>query len=103
MAQFPGEEERSLSDEIPGEVVVVELPRRKWIMRFDGSAKVASNGVGVVLSCEDGDTVPLSFKLEFPCSNNAVADKVYLTRLAMALSMGIKHRRVLGDSNVVVS
>ena len=33
----------------------------------------------------DKDIVPLSFKLEFPCSNNAAEYEAYLTRLAIAL------------------
>ena len=69
---------------------------------FDGSA-IASNGIGVVLSCEDGDTVPFSFKLEFPYSNNATEYEVYLTELTIALGIGIKDMRMLGDSNLVVS
>ena len=103
LAQFLGEEECSLSEEISGEVAIVELPRKKWTMRFDGSAVTTSNGLGVVLSCEDGDTVPLSFKLKFPYSNNTAEYEVYLTGLAIALSMGIKHMRVLRDSSLVVS
>ena len=71
LAQFPGKEENSLSEEISGEVAMVEIPGKKWTMRFDGSATTNSNGVGVVLSCEDRDTIPLSFKLGFSCSNNA--------------------------------
>ena len=72
-------------------------------MRFDGSATVTSNNLGIVLSCKDGDIVPLSFKLEFPCLNKVTKYKAYLTRLAIALSMKVKHMRVLGDSNLVVS
>ena len=72
-------------------------------MRFDGSATTTSNGLGMLLSCEDGDTVPLSFKLEFPYLNNAIEYEAYLTRLAVALSIGVKHMRVLGNSNLVIS
>ena len=50
-----------------------------------------------------GDTIPLSFKLGFSCSNNATKYEAYLTRLTIALSIGVKHMRVLGDSNLVVS
>ena len=82
---------------------MVEIPRKKWIMRFDGSATTTSNGVGIVLSHEDGDTIPLSFKLRFSCSNNAAEYETYLTRLTIALSIEVKHMRVLGDSNLVVS
>ena len=92
-----------MSKEIQGEVAVIELPGRNWTMMFDESATTASNGIGVVLSYEDGDTVPFSFKLEFPCSNNVAEYEVYLTKLTIALVMGIKHMRVLRDSNLVLS
>ena len=101
LAQFPGKEECSLCEEIPGEVAV--LMGKKQTMRFDGLAMTTSNGLGIVLSCEDGDTMPLSFKLGFSCSNNVAEYEVYLIGLTIALSMGGKHMRVLGDSNLVVS
>nr|XP_023929318.1 uncharacterized protein LOC112040659 [Quercus suber] len=72
-------------------------------MRFDGLATITSNGLRIVLSCEDGDTMPLFFKLRFSCSNNAAKYEAYLTGLAIALSIGVKHMRVLGDPNIVVS
>ena len=103
MAQFLEKEESPLSEEIPGEVAVTEIPGKKWTMRFDGSATTTSNGVGVVLSCENGDTIPLSFKLGFSSSNNAAEYKVYLIGLTITLSIGVKRMRVLGDSNLVVS
>ena len=84
-------------------MAVVEILGEKWTMRFDGSTTMTSNGLGVVLSCEDGDTIPLSFKLEFSCSNNAAEYKAYLAGLTIALNIGVKHMRVLGDSNLVIS
>ena len=50
---------------------MAKIPGKTWTMRFDGSATTTSNGVGVVLSYENRDTIPLSFKLGFSCSNNA--------------------------------
>ena len=47
--------------------------------------------------------MPLSFKLGFSCSSNAVKYEAYLTGLTIALNMRVKHVRVLGDSNLVVS
>ena len=44
----------------------------------------------------------LSFKLEFPDSNNTVEYEAYLTGLATALKMGVKHLKVMGDSKLVV-
>ena len=103
LAQFPGKEESSLSEEILGEVAIVDAPGKKWTVRFDELATIASNRVGIVRSCEDGDTIPLSFKLGFSCSNNAAKYEAYLTGLTIALNIGVKHIRVLGDSNLVVS
>ena len=51
---------------------------------------------------EEDKAMALSFKLEFPCSNNTVEYEVYLTGLATTLEMGIKHLRVMGDLNLVV-
>ena len=44
----------------------------------------------------------LSFKLEFPYSNNTVEYEAYLIELATTLKIGVKHLRVMGDSNLVV-
>ena len=84
-------------------MAVAEILGKKWTMRFDGSTTTTSNGLGVVLNCEDGDTIPLSFKFGFSCSNNTAEYEAYLTGLTIALSIEVKHMRVLGDSNLVVS
>jgi len=46
--------------------------------------------------------VALPFNLEFPCSNNTAEYEAYLMGLATTLKMGIKHLKVIGDSNLVV-
>ena len=71
-------------------------------MKFDGSSTTQSRGVGVVLYHKEDKDVALSFKLEFPCLNNMAEYEAYLTGLATTLEMGIKHLRVMGDSNLVV-
>ena len=81
---------------------MTEEDREQWVMKFDGSSITQSGGVGVVLYHEEDKAVALSFKLEFPCSNNTTEYKAYLTRLATTLEIGVKHLRVLGDSNLVV-
>ena len=91
-----------MDDEVPREVAMAEEVREKWVMKFDESSTTQSRGVGVVLYHEEKKVVALSFKLEFPCSNNTVEYEAYLTKLATALEMGVKHLRVLDDSNLVV-
>ena len=84
------------------EEAMAEEVREQWIMKFDGSSTIHSRGVRVVLYHEEDKAMTLSFKLEFPCSNNTAEYEAYLTRLATALEMGVKHLKVLGDSNLVV-
>ena len=71
-------------------------------MKFDGSSTTQSGGMRVVLYYEEDKVIALSFKLEFSCSNNTAEYEAYLTELATALEMGVKHLRVIGDSNLVV-
>uniref|UniRef100_A0A2N9GMB4 RNase H type-1 domain-containing protein n=1 Tax=Fagus sylvatica TaxID=28930 RepID=A0A2N9GMB4_FAGSY len=73
-----------------------------WTLRFDGSSTATSAGAGIVLYKDDGEAVTKSFKFDFPCSNNAAEYEAYLAGLAIAYEMGIKHLRVIGDSNLVV-
>jgi len=89
LAQFPGEEEFPLDDEVLGEVATAEIATDQWVMKFDGSSIINSGGIGVVLYHRGGETITLSFKLEFLCSNNIVEYEAYLTGLATALKMGI--------------
>jgi ribonuclease HI len=71
-------------------------------LRFDGSSIATSEGVSIVLYKGNGEAVMKSFKFDFLCFNNAAEYEAYLAGLAIACEMGIKHLRVIGDSNLVV-
>jgi ribonuclease HI len=105
LAQFPGEDNSFISDEVPGEineVFLASLANSVWTLKFDGSSTATSARADIVLYKDDGEAVTKSFKFDFPCSNNAAEYEAYLAGLAIAYEMGIKHLRVIGDSNLVV-
>ena len=102
LATFTGEEEFPLEEEVPGEVAMAEAIREQWIMKFDRSLTAHLGGVGIVLYHKEDKVVVLSFKLEFPCSNNTTEYEAYLIGLATALEMGVKHLKVIGDLNLMV-
>uniref|UniRef100_A0A2N9ENL2 RNA-directed DNA polymerase n=1 Tax=Fagus sylvatica TaxID=28930 RepID=A0A2N9ENL2_FAGSY len=105
LAQFPEEDNSFISDEVPGEInkiFLAGLADSVWTLKFDGSSTATSAGAGIVLYKDDGEAVTKSFKFDFPCSNNAAEYKAYLAGFAIAYEMGIKHLRVIGDSNLVV-
>uniref|UniRef100_A0A2N9ERP7 Integrase catalytic domain-containing protein n=1 Tax=Fagus sylvatica TaxID=28930 RepID=A0A2N9ERP7_FAGSY len=105
LAQFPGEDGSVISQEVPGEVgeaLLIGMADSTWTLKFDGSSTSMSSGAGIVLIREDGETIAKSFKLDFPCSNNASEYEAYITGLAIAHGMGIKHLKVIGDSNLII-
>ncbi len=73
-----------------------------WTLRFDGSSTSMSSEAGIVLIREDGEAIAKSFKLDFSCSNNATEYEAYITGLAIEHEMGIKHLKVIGDSNLII-
>lgn len=83
-------------------MATTEVVEEQWVMKFDGSSIANLGGARVVLYHDGKETVALSFKLEFMCSNNMAEYEAYLTRLTTTLELGIKHLKVIGDSNLVV-
>ena len=83
-------------------MAAVEVAAYKLVMKFDESSTANSKGTGVVLYHKEGETIVLSFKIEFPCLSNTAEYEAYLTGLAMALEMGVRHLKFIGDSNLVV-
>jgi len=102
LAQFLREEEFLLDDEVLGEVATTKVIEEQWVMKFYGWSTANSGGTRIVLYHEGERAIVLSFKLEFPCLNNTTEFEAYLTGLATTLEMGIKHLKVIGDSNLVV-
>uniref|UniRef100_A0A2N9IR83 Integrase catalytic domain-containing protein n=1 Tax=Fagus sylvatica TaxID=28930 RepID=A0A2N9IR83_FAGSY len=105
LAQFPGEDSSSISHEVPGgmgEALLANLVDSTWKLKFNGSSTSNSSGAGIVLIRQDGETIAKSFKLDFSYSNNASEYEAYITGLAIAHEMGIKHLRVIGDSNLII-
>ena len=73
LAWFPEEEGWNIADEVPGDlpkVLAFEAVGAKWTLRFDGSFTATEGGAGIVLIKEAGEAVDMSFKLNFPCTNN---------------------------------
>ena len=105
LTQFPGEDSLSISHEVPGgvgEALLADLVNFTWTLKFDGSSTSNSSRTGIVLIRENGETIAKSFKLDFSCSNNASEYEAYISGLAIAHEMGIKHLPVIGDSNLII-
>uniref|UniRef100_A0A2N9FWZ9 Integrase catalytic domain-containing protein n=1 Tax=Fagus sylvatica TaxID=28930 RepID=A0A2N9FWZ9_FAGSY len=65
LAQFPGEDNSFITDEVPGEineVFLAGLADSVWTLRFDGSSTATSAGAGIVLYKDDGEAVTKIFQ-----------------------------------------
>ena len=105
LSNFPCGDSWDITDDVPRElpaVALVEIVGAARTLHFDGSSTTSEGGAGIVLSKSTGETVGMSFKLDFPCTNNMAEYEAYLMGLAIAHEMGIKRLRVIGDSNLVV-
>ena len=105
LSNFPREDNKNIIDDVPSElpeIALMETVKAVWTLRFNESSTTSEEGARIVLSKNTGEILAMSFKLDFPCTNNMAEYEAYLTSLAMAHEMGIKHLQVIVDSNLVV-
>ncbi|XP_043705314.1 uncharacterized protein Mb2253c-like [Telopea speciosissima] len=95
---------RPVEDLFPDEelCLVRESKEAGWQLYFDGVANQKEYGAGVLLVTPDGSHLPMSFRLEFSCTNNIAEYKACAIGLEMALSKGAERIKVFGDSSVVI-
>ncbi|XP_021833842.1 uncharacterized protein LOC110773621 [Prunus avium] len=106
VALFPEEEGSILSEEVLGElpeIVAIVTEEEPWTLYFDGSSTSNGGGAGVVLINPGGQATALSFKLNFPCTNNVAEYEAFIMGVSTAKEMGIERIKIIGDSNLVLS
>ena len=106
LAQFPNGEYEPPSEDLPGgEVESIDLMDEDpewWSLAFDGSSAEGKGGAGVVLTTKEGNEISLSYKLDFPCTNNEAEYEAFILGLLAAQELGAKYLKVKGDSNLIV-
>jgi ribonuclease HI len=74
-----------------------------WVMYFDGSLKLESAGVGVLLSSPKGEQLKYVLQIFWKVSDNEVEYEALLHGPRLAISLGIKRLLVYGDSAVFIN
>jgi len=77
-------------------------PSTPWKLFFDGSFTQKGSGVGVLFVTPQGDLIPKSYKISFPCTNNIAEYEGLVTGLRQAIKWNIKNLLVFGDSQLVI-
>ncbi|KAH9316884.1 hypothetical protein KI387_018653, partial [Taxus chinensis] len=67
---------------------------------FDGSKCQHGGGAGIILIPLDGEPMPLSFKLDFECTNNVSEYEALVLGLMTSYALDIKSINIFGDSQL---
>ena len=74
-----------------------------WTLYFDGASNQKGCGVGVLLVSPEGAHIPISVKLDFEATNNTAEYEACIVGLEAAVSLGVKHLQVFGDSSLKIN
>ena len=72
-------------------------------MFFDGSFMQNGSGAGVLFVSPHGYTIPKSYKLLFPCTNNITEYEALTNGLKIAIEWRITELHIYGDSQLIIN
>lgn len=95
-------EEWAKEIKFPDETVMNVEVEEGWKMYFDGASNRNDNRIGILLISPNQTHKPLSFRLNFPCTNNMVEYEACIVRLKIALQRVGQNIQVFSDSAFIV-
>ena len=76
---------------------------QNWKLYFDGSYTQNGSGAGILFVTPQGCTIPKSYKLLFPCTNNMVEYEALMLGLKWVVQWKIIELDVFGDSQLIIN
>ena len=83
--------------------LVMYVTECTWMMFFDGSHTQNGARAGILFVTPHGYTIPKSYKLLFPCTNNIIEYEALLNGVNLALEWRIIELHIFGDSQLVIN
>lgn len=90
-----------LISEFLDESILVVSHTKPCQLYFDGSYTQHGARAGILFIIPQGDSIPKSYQLSFPCTNNIVEYEALTTGLRIAVQWKIQELHVFGDSQHV--
>ncbi|KAH9319975.1 hypothetical protein KI387_021744, partial [Taxus chinensis] len=106
LAMAPISRDQPSNFDFPDESIAtlsLDEPAYQMTLFFDGSKCQHGGGVGVILILLDGEPMPLSFKLDFDCTNNIAKYEALILGLQAAYALDVKSINIFGDSQLVIN
>ncbi|KAM7502852.1 hypothetical protein LguiB_001756 [Lonicera macranthoides] len=88
--------------EFPDEGIMEIMKNDECKMYFDGACNRNGNGIEILLISLDQTHAPMSFRLEFPFTNNITEYEACIVELKIALQKGVRKIQVFGDSALII-
>lgn len=82
---------------------VLVIYTKQWTLYFDGSYTQHGSGTGILFITPDGNTIPRSYRLIFPCKNNIIEYEALVIGITMVMEWRITELKVYGDSQLVIN
>lgn len=102
LVEAPLQDDYPIHVEFPNADILI-VTKQTWQLYFDGSYKQHRSGAGLLFITPQGHTIPKSYKLTFPCTNNLVEYEALVTGIKMALEWNVTHLQVFGESQLVMN
>ena len=102
LAEAPLQGDHPIIADFPDDTIMTATPSTQWKLYFDGSYTQKGSWVGILFVIPQGDLIPKSYKISFPCTNNIVEYNGLVTRLCQVIKWNIKSLLVFGDSQLVI-
>ncbi len=102
LAEFPLKNDVSMQIEFL-DCSIMHMTERTWKMFFDGSHKQNGASAGILFITPHGYTIPKSYKLLFPCTNNIVEYEALANGIKIAIEWRIIEMHIFGDSQLVIN
>lgn len=83
------------------ESILATSPLRLWQLYFNKSFTQHGAGARILLVTPQGDCIPKTYRLSFPCTNNIVKYKKLTIGLQIVIQWRIQELCVFGDSQLV--
>lgn len=98
LANAPLIGDHPLISNFPDEEIFMITTTQTWKLYFDGSYTRHGLGAGILFITPQGDNIPKSYRLTFPCTNNIAKYEALITGLRLAVQWKLQELQVYGDS-----
>lgn len=81
----------------------MHLTQQPWKMFFDGSFTQNGSGAGILFITPQKYSIPKSYKILFPCTNNIAEYEALVNGIKLAIEWKVVELHKYGDSQLVIN